>query len=131
MFPDTPVHHLYRLERPPPAPDPCASKNTDKESHPHEAVAKPPDSAPGAHSARMDHTPRPYRGPRSSKFPTSADPPSGREQIPAASARRPSPHFAKSEFPDARSPVALRSRTFAHAQYATGRSATEPNVRDN
>ena len=130
MFPGTPVHHLYHLERPPHAPDPCASKNTDKENRPHVAVAKPPDSQPGAHSARMDHTPRQYPVLRSSEFPASADPPSWREQIPSASARGPGPHFAKSEFPDAQSPVALRSRKFAHVRYATARSATVPDVRD-
>ena len=98
---------------------------------PAAAAAKPPDSAPGAHSASKGRTLRHSPGPQSNEFPASANLQSWRERIPGASVADPDPHSAASKFPDFRSPVAQRSRRSAHGQYAAARSARAPGVRDN
>lgn len=129
----TRAHHHCRhhSERSPLTQDPCANKCTDTKTRQAAAAAKPPDSAPGAHSASKGRKGRHSPGPHSKEFPASANLQSWREQIPLASVADPDLHSAKSKFPDSRSPVAQRSRRSAHGQHATAPSATGPGVRDN
>ena len=124
-------HCQHHSERLPPARDPCANKCRDTENRWPATAAKPPDSAPGAHSASKRRTDRQGPAPRSNEFPAIANLQSWREQIPLASAADPDPHSAKLKFPDSRSPFARRSRRSAHDQCATARSATGRGVRDN
>src|ERR1700677_635859 len=91
----------------------------------------PPDSAPGAHFARKDHTLLRNPTPHSIEFQARRNLRSSPAQTPPANVADPNPHSAESKFPRVPSPAAPRSKKFARAQHAATPSAKALAARDN
>src|SRR5208282_2268572 len=114
-FLDTRARHPPHSAHRPPAPHLSANNYRDKSPRVPAAFSTPPDNAPAVRFACTDRTPRRNSVPRSTRSPTSVNPRSWRQRIPADTAANPNLHFEESACRHARPLVARQSRTCAYA----------------